>query len=355
MTSGTKKKIVFFIILLLIVAAFALMLRNKASIQSKANSNEVLVDFPVSLTAAVLDKVDDKLSMVGTTYGNTEVNLLSETAGRVLSVHVNVGDRVAAGAIIAKVDDEIKKANLQNADANYEKAKKDLDRYEQLFKTNSANEAQLDQFRLAFKLAEAAKIIAARQLKDCFITSPISGVVTTRNIEVGSVIGINTPIATIIDVSSLKVKINVAEKDVFKLKINDEVDVSAADILPGVVLKGKIKNINAKADESHTYPIEISIPNNGKVQLKSGMFVRVFFNSVAKGETVVLPRDAIIGSVRNPQVFVVEGDKAYLRNILIGAESGKKVEILQGVKVGEQVVTNGQINLKDGVKVTVVK
>jgi RND family efflux transporter MFP subunit len=293
--------------------------------------------------------------MVGTTYGNSEVNLLSETAGRVLSIHANIGDRVSVGSVIAKVDDEIKKANLLTAEANFDKAKKDLERYEQLFKEKSANEAQLDQARLAYKLTESAKIIASRQLKDASITSPISGVITARNIEVGSVVGQNTPVATIIDVSTLKVKINVAEKDVFKLKVNDEVDVSAEDILPGSVIKGRIKNINAKADESHTYAIEITIPNNGKIQLKSGMFVRVYFNSIAKGETIVLPRDAIIGSVRNPQIYVVEGDKAYLRNILIGAESGKKVEILQGVKVGEQVVTNGQINLKDGVKVSIVK
>ena len=354
--SSKIKKILFVIGIFVVIGIMvAVLLNNKAKLKAKVASNDIRTEFPVTTIQAKNGRLDETLNLVGTTNPNAELNLLSETQGRVLKVNFNIGDFVTEGKILVQVDDELKKAALLSAEANYEKAKKDLDRYESLFKEKSANEAQLDQAKLTFKLSESQLIIAKKQLNDTKITSPISGFITSRNIEVGSVLSVNTSIAGIVDISTLKIKLNVAEKDVFKLKVGETVN-AVSDIYPDKTFSGIIKNINAKGDEAHTYPIEIQVNNTSGFPLKAGMFLRVNFKSIQTDEGIIIPRVALIGSIKNPQVYVVadqDGKKfAKLRDINIGNSLGDDVEVTKGLSAGEIVIVNGQVNLQDNTQVS---
>ena len=122
------------------------------------------------------------------------------------------------------------------------------------------------------------------------------------------------------------------------------------------LFNAKVKSVNAKGDESHTYPVEITMPNNRDHPLKSGMFVRINFTTIMKKETMTVPRVALVGSVRDPYVYIVDNNNiARLRKILIGSETGSDLEIRSGLSNGEFVVTNGQVNLRDNTPVTIVK
>lgn len=355
MSSGSKKVLVISIFIAFLGVSILIMVNNKAKVQKKARSTEVMKDFPVMVAKVSREKLDDNLSLVGTTYGMSEVIVSSETQGRVISVNFDIGDNISAGKVLAQVDDELKKASLMNAEANYNKTKKDYERYEKLFQEKSVNEVQLEQSKLAYKIAESQYIIAKRQLNDTKINSPVSGVVTMRNIEVGTLINPGSPVASIVNISNLKVKVFVSERDVFKLKTNDKVEVTVNEVYPGVIFTGRIKSINVKGDETHTYLVEIALPNNSTNPLKAGMFARVHFKSTKSDETLVMPRSALVGSVLKPQTYIVKGNIAYLKNIVVGSEAGDKIEVLQGLNENDIVVSNGQINLKDGIKITVVK
>jgi RND family efflux transporter MFP subunit len=150
------------------------------------------------------------------------------------------------------------------------------------------------------------------------------------------------------------VKINVSEKDVFKLKIGDAVDVTT-DVYPGVTMEGRISTISAKGDELHTYPVEVILSNSTKTPLKAGMFGTVSFTAKSSGSNIVIPREAIVGSVKDAKVYVVENSIAKTRSIVTGKELGTSIEVLSGIRTGEVVVVNGQNNLKDNVAVTVRK
>lgn len=355
MNSKMKKLLFGLGILIVIIGVVAILLNNKAKLKAKVAENDIRTEFPVKSILTKKGKLDETLNLVGTTNPNAEVNLLSETVGRVLKVNFNVGDYVSAGKVLAEVDNELKKAALLSAEANIEKAKKDLDRYESLYKEKSANESQLDQAKLTYKLCESQLIIAKKQLSDTKITSPISGIITARNIEVGTVLSVNTSIAGIVDISTLKIKLNVAEKDVFKMKVGEAIN-AFSDIYPDKTFTGIIKNINAKGDEAHTYPIEIQINNTNDFPLKAGMFLKVNFKSIKSVEGIIIPRIAIIGSIKNPQVYVVidqDGKKiAKLKDISIGNSLGDDVEVINGLNEGETVIVNGQINLKDNSQVS---
>jgi RND family efflux transporter MFP subunit len=342
------------IVIAVISATLTLLFYNKSRMQAKVKNNEIQVAASVTVTKALLKLVPVTLSMVGTTYPDREVLIVSETQGKVVSVHANTGDRVVAGALIAKVDDELRRAALASAEINFEKAKSDRDRFEQLHKDSSVSDAQLEGARLAAKAAEVQYITARRQLNDTKIVAPFSGTITSRTIEVGSVLGNNTPVAGIVDISQLKIKLSIAEKDAFRLKVGDRVVVTT-DIYPSAEFTGTIRNINAKGDDAHAYPIEITLPNNPKQPLRAGMFARVTFTSLGTDKAIVIPRDALVGSIRDPKVFVVENNCAMLKNVVIRADVGSTLEIISGIAEGDVVVTNGQINLKDRAAVTILQ
>lgn len=351
-----RRKKLFFVWTIIIFSLFGsvvLLFTNKAKMKEKITKNVILSEFPVTVEPAKIEELNLTLEYIGSVYAFRDVNIQSESPGKIVAVKANLGDYVKKGTILAKLDDEMKLANLQSAEANYQKAKKDYQRYEQLFKEKSINESQLDQAKFLFETAEAQYRIAKKQFEDTKIIAPFSGLIAMRNAEVGAVVSANTVLFNLVDISTLRIKIQVPENDVLKIKEEDKVQI-ISDLKPDLTLEGKIQSIGAKADESRTFPVEIIVKNERNL-LRAGMFVRVRIPSTTKSKTLLIPREALVGSIKNPQVYVVENQVARLRNIKLGTEVGKKLEVLSGLSEGELVVTNGIINLKDSTKVILVQ
>ena len=348
------QKVKYILITVVVFAGIiAILMHNKSAIQAKTNID--LKDaYYVSVAKATTQKINENISFVGTVAANYDVNIVSETSGKVTGLYFKVGEYKSAGSVLVQIDDELKRANFQTAEANYLKAKKDFERYKSLFEQKSVTDAQLDQIKLAYVTAETQYTVAKRQLTDTKIVTPISGVVTNRTVDPGTMVQNGTTIANVVDISKLKVKVNVAEKDVFKLKNGDKVSITT-DVYPGQTIMGSVETISAKADEAHTYPVEIVVVNNGKNPLKAGMFARIEFNSLKRDEALTIPRTAILGSVRDPKIYVLENGFAKLRSIVIGGEYNSMVEVLSGLREGDQVVSSGQNTLSDNVKVTVIQ
>jgi RND family efflux transporter MFP subunit len=329
------------------------LLNNRANISAKSR-NEFQGAIPVTVAKVTEQKLSETLSLVGTITAINDVAVTAEVAGKVTAVLASVGDRVGAGAPIIQIDDELKKAAFEQAEANYDRAKRDFDRFKSLREEQSATESQKENAWTAFKVAEAQYIVARRQFHDTKVCTPIAGIVSARNVELGTMVNDRMVVANVVDVSRLKVKLNVAERDAFKLKTGDTVEVTT-DVYPGVTFEGRTTSISAKADEGHTYPVEITMENSREHPLRAGMFGRVAFVSLAKNEALAIPREALVGSMKDPRVYVVDGPLARERTIVVGGETGTDLTVLSGLTAGETVVVNGQNNLKDSVAVQVLK
>lgn len=340
--------------LLVLGLIIAILLYNKSKSDAMTKKSEILDAFHVTVTTVTQVSLREQLSLVGTIMANSDVPVVSETQGKVTNLQVNVGDYKTAGAVIAQVDDELKQAQLTMAEVNFQRAQKDLERYKSLNEQNSASDWQKETVWQQFKGAEAQLIIAKRQMNDTRIKMPISGIVTSKTIEVGTMVQPGMPVANVVDITRLKVKVNVSEQDAFKLQSGDEVKITT-DVYPGKEYSGRIASVGAKADESHTYPVEIVLPNSKDKPMKAGMFGRVHFTSIATNTSLVIPREALLGSVKNPQVFVVEKNVAKLRSIIIGDGGDGFIPVVGGLQAGEVIVVSGQNNLKDNVAVSVVK
>ncbi len=308
---------------------------------------------PVTIAKAEITDLSNSLTLVGTIMAGSDVNIVAEAGGRILQLHANPGQYKSAGSVIAEIDSELRRASVMNAQAAYEKAKMDYDRMEKMFKEGVVNAMQMDQARYGFQAAEAQLIMSKRQLRDTKVTTPISGIINARMVDQGATVAINAVIANIVDISTLKVKVNVSEKDAFALKNGDKVIVTT-DVYLGVEFSGQVASIAPKADEAHTYPIEIRMSNSKQYPLKAGMFGKVSFTSIEKSDALIIPRSALIGSIKNPKVFVIKDGKAELRDVQTGADAGIKLEIISGLQAGESIVTNGQNNLRPGSKVTII-
>lgn len=342
------------IALVALAAIVAILIYNKNSRAEAIAKSDVLREVPVTVAAVTRHVMQENLSLVGTTYANNDVMVVSETQGRITAVGVKIGDYVPAGGTLVQVDDELKRATFESSEVNFEKAKKDFDRYDALYKKNSITAAQYDGARLAFKNAEAQYIIARRQLNDTRVTSPIAGWVSARPVDVGTMLQPGTAVANVLDISTLKVKLSIAERDAFRIKVGDAVEI-ATDVYPGAKFAGRIFSIAAKGDDAHAYPVEIALPNTKEHPLRAGMFARVAFVSMPKEASLSIPREALIGSIKKPEVFVVDNDSARLRTIVVGDIVGNELGVRQGLNEGEKIVVNGQNNLKEGSRVTVVK
>lgn len=347
-----KVKYVLFTVVAVAVIVIVL-LHNRSQI--KAAENVVKVDtYPVNVDTVTMKHLTDNLNIVGTIKANDDVPIVSEAHGKVTNIYAEVGDFKQAGSTLIQVEDDLELAAFKTAEVNYHKAQKDFDRYQALYNEKSATDSQLEGAKLALQSAEAQYISAKKAYEDTKITTPISGIVTSRNVDMGTYVQGHAVVAEVVDIATLKVIINVSEKDVFNLKVGDKVEIKT-DVYPGVTFTGRIKTISDKGDAAHTYPVQVYLSNSKEHPLKAGMFAHVIINTKSNIKSLVIPRSSLIGSVKNAQVYVVENGIAKLRNLIIGNSSNNYLQVLSGLKEGDVVVVTGQNNLKDNFKVNIIR
>jgi RND family efflux transporter MFP subunit len=330
-------------------------MRNKATMEAKAEQPPSLA---ISVRAQVAEEqnISENLDINGVLQANNEVPVIAETQGRVVRVYASLGERVHAGSALVRVDTTLKYSALLFAKSTFDKTKKDLDRLEALRKENNASESELEGAQLAFQNAKSQFIAAERQFSDALIKSPISGTVVERPVNIGTMVIPGTPVATVVDISTLKLKANLPEQDVLRLRVGDNVKV-IADIYPSVQFSGKVAFISVRGNEAHSYPIEVVLSNNTQHPLKSGMSARLIRESNTSRKALIIPRLAVLGSTKEPSVYVLEQANgktlAKRRSIELGKENGTNIEVRSGLKLGERVIIAGQNNARDGVEVIV--
>ena len=345
------RRVIEWIVITAAVFLIVILLINNKSKREAAIFKEGTRAYPVTVEAVKYVTVSHDANFIGTTEAFNDVKLLSETSGRVTEVMVEDGDRVKRNTPLVQVDNELLKANYTLAEAAYEKAKLDLKRYENLLKEGNLSRNDYENARISVKNAEAQYVMTKKHLADARITSPIDGIVVKRNVNVGSTVGPGTPIANIVDISKLKIKVNLPERDLIRVKEKMPVIVTS-DVFQGRSFEGSVSSISVKADDSHTYTVEI-ILNNEKNLLKAGMFVNAIFHFTSNGKQLIVSRKALVGSIKEPKVYVVENNIARLRTIEVSGVTDEYMEVTRGITEGENVVVVGQTNLTDSAAVAV--
>jgi membrane fusion protein, multidrug efflux system len=342
------KKIIIIIVAIVLVGLIFFKLKSN---QDKINAKkEVSTDLNyVNVTVAKVQSmnIDQHLSLVGSLTAYAEVEISSEIQGTVTSVKAKLGQQVSKNTVIATIDDRIKKLNANSAKIDLDKKQKDYERYKNLFTGGTVTEQELDNSRVDYENAVIALEQAQKELSDATIVSPSEGIITEKHIEEGTHVNVGSPIVSMVNISKLKVKLNVSESNIYQLNVGDKTEITTS-VYPGVTFNGNISFISPKGDDSHNYQVEIVIANSDEHPLKAGTFVKVKISIPSKGNSLYILRETLQGSLSEAKVYLVKGDKAVLQPVTIGNSNNDYLEITSGLQEGDVVVASGFVNLEDG-------
>jgi RND family efflux transporter MFP subunit len=349
------------------------------------------------------ESVKRAVELVGTLAAVDQVTISSEADGKVSRILADLGDRVRAGQTLIQVDREKQQYNfeqqqatlaralaqygapdpqhlpdiektpdVQKANADLVQAKQAFDRTSELFKRSLVPQQMLDDagatlqskrasydlslqsaknLRASIQASEANMKLADRQLRDTEIRSPFDGYVEKRLVNLGELVKTQMPVMTVVRVDPLKVVAEIPEKMAPWIHDGQPVELHV-DAYQDRVFTGKVSRISpAVSTSTRAFPFEALVPNT-EALLKPGTFARVHIESGKVDEVLTLSHTALQYRYGVNRVFVVAGDKLSVRELKVGDRVGDRIEILEGVKAGEQVATTDVDKLTDGMKVS---
>lgn len=298
-------------------------------------------------------------------------NISTRMMGRITNIFVKVGDKVNKGQVLATISDEDFRAKKLQADAMiaeteaaFISAQKDYDRFNNLYKQQSATAKELDNVTLQYNAAKA-RVNAAKQAKNevnamlsySTLSAPFSGVVTQKLAEAGSISNPGMPLLTIEQSGILQVSATVAESDISNLRLGDTALIEVKST--GNIFRGKIIQINPSSQfTGGQYIIKVNIPEAAKSNLYSGMFVSIAIptkaNKDINSDAVTIPLSAIINRDELTGIYAVSNtNTALLRWIRLGKINGNSVEVLSGLSKNENFILSSESKLYNGAPVQV--
>ena len=304
----------------------------------------------VTVDAASTMRFVETIDAVGTARANEQVTLAAPVTERIVRLNFEDGDFVTRGQTIAVLAVSEENAQLNEAQARAREAGQQLDRVEALRERGFATQSSLDAQAALAAQARAAAAGAQAQIGDRIVEAPFSGWVSLRNISRGAVVSAGDEIVTISDVSPIKLDFAVPETMLSAIRPGQSI-VATAAAWPDQPFRGQIDTIAPVIDPAtRAVTVRAMIPNPDR-KLKPGMLLTVAIETEPR-TSLSVPELAVIGEGDARFVFVVGEDGVARRTeVRTGLRSQGRIEILDGLRPGQQVVTEGVVKLTDGMKV----
>ena len=275
-------------------------------------------------------------------------NVVPQAGSRIKKINVEVGDFVAKGQILAEMD----QTSLEQTKLKLDNDALELSRLKELYEAGALSKSDYEAMQLSYNVSNSQY---QNLMENTILRSPLTGVVTARNYDVGDMYAMSSPIFVVQQISPVKLLVGISETDYTKVKKGDSVDITA-DAIPGRTFVGKVNRIYPVIDPaSHTFTAEVVVQNNDRA-LRPGMFARAKV-TFAVNHSIVVPDIAIVKQQGSGQksVFVLNGDNTVSSRIVtLGRHTGSDYEILEGLGEGEKVVTKGHTALRNGSEVNVI-
>lgn len=301
----------------------------------------------VSVETVSVREVPQIASYTSTVEPYAKNNIAPQSGGRITKINVEVGDFVKKGQVVAEID----KTQLLQVELQMKNNEIEYNRLKGLYDAGGLSQSDLDAIELAYRVS---KTNYENLLENSVLISPIDGVITARNYDVGDMYTMGQPIYTVQQITPVKLIVGISEVDYTKVKKGDKVELSV-DAIPGKLFSGKVNRIYPTVDvATRTFSVEIIVENADRV-LRPGMFARVSVN-FGVNNSVVVPDLAVVKQSGSGErfIYVLNPDNTVeYKKVTLGRRMGAEYEVLEGIADGAVVVTKGQSRLKDGVKVRI--
>jgi RND family efflux transporter MFP subunit len=319
--------------------------------------------------------------VTGTLVSRSQVDVKAEVIGRITRFDKEEGDRVEAGEPVIFVNDEnyqlalrqaeaaiaVAEAGLARAELARSHARSEMERAENLLKSGGITDKDLKAAQLADRDAGAQVLMAKAQLeqsrsalsvtqkhiRDTVIHAPVAGEIQRKIVNKGAYVEAPTHVFSIVDNGRLELESSVATSDLAPVRQGQRVNFTV-NAYPGAAFEGRVIEIAPSVDEqTRSAKVRIQVDNSAR-KLKAGMFAQGEILTGVSSGAIIIPSSAVYRddrSAKSSYVFVVENGAAARRGVRIGRERDSQLEIVEGLKPGDQVIAEQNIEIADGVRV----
>jgi membrane fusion protein (multidrug efflux system) len=355
------------LLLFIVVVLISSRIIERKKLQALDSSAKAESIIPVKIMKVQPGPVTKYIKSSGVIRAWQQAVILSEVMGKVKSISAKVGDLLDPGSPILKIDDELlqyaveqAKAQVLQLEANMETSISEFERKKSLFQKKVISELEFDLVKAKEKAdramldsARAAFKIARRDLRNTLIKSPLRGILAEQTVDIGSNVGVGTKAATVVDITSVKIKLGISEKEIGKIMEGQTVAVET-DAYPGEKYAGSVYSVGTMADDfTLTFPVEIVVLNNQGLILKPGMTARISINIGSYPSAIALPQEAVIEENAQSFVWTINSNHAHKVYLSPADIIGSQVVFTEGLDAGRLVIVTGMERLFEGVSVQV--
>ena len=304
----------------------------------------------VSIATVEPVRFADTIEAVGTAYARESTVLASTVTERIVRLNFRDGEQVRKGDVIAELARSEETADLAGAQAQAREAEQQLQRLRALQKQGFATNARVDEQLALVNAARARAGAVSAQIGDRVIRAPFNGVIGLRRISVGATVNAGTEIATVADISTIKLDFSVPESFLGAIRVGQAIEARAA-AYNNELFKGQVEGIDPIVDPATRSVIVRAVLPNGDRRLRPGMLLTVSIISNPRS-VLAVPELSLVAEADRTYVFKVDPEMTALRTpVRTGARQNGMVEITRGLKAGDRIISEGVVKARDGGKV----
>ena len=316
----------------------------------------------VSVTKVETTTYQPTLSGVGTIEAEEQVNVTTESGGKVVKIAFKDGQTVKRGDLLVELNDEVQRAELEDALAKQAQSKDAMDRYAPLLKEGAISQLRYDEIESRYKENTARVAEARAALSFVHVTAPFSGRLGISQVSLGELIQPGRTIVTLDTEGGLYCSFTIPESK-RSLVFVDQTATLTSDVAPGETFEGKVSAVDPEVNvTTRNFGVRVSLPTD-QAKLTPGAFAHVTLDLKETEKVIMIPRTAIAYTLYGDTVYLLDattetqrdGETAYQIKksaVTPGDEHGKNVVITKGLEDGQLIVTSGQLRLNDGDWVT---
>jgi membrane fusion protein, multidrug efflux system len=308
---------------------------------------------PVEIIRAKAGQATRELRSVGTLASDESVEVAGEIPGRITDIAFQEGESVRAGDVLVRLDNALTRAEAADAAAKLVLAEANFARASSLSKSGTGTQRARDEALAALETARATVELNRVRLDKMEIRAPFDGVVGLRRVSVGAFAQIGQALVNLEKIDALKLDFQLPEINLADVRVGMPIEITV-DAFPGQMFEGRIYAIDPHLDVNGRSLRIRGRLSNADLLLRPGLFARVTLRSETRNQIVLVPESAIVPRDGGTFVYVVRDGRAVETKVRLGRRLAGEVEVLEGLKPDETVVSAGQIRLRDGTLVEIV-
>lgn len=347
-----KKRHIFFTIFILVVIA---LIANRFLTNKKMNSpmNNRNTASTMTVKGSILKPQEfaDNISLSGTLEANEEIDIRSEISGIVENINFNEGTKIQKGQLLFQLNDIELRAQLSKVKTAEQLASENQRRAKLLLENQAISQEEYEVANANFESARAETQLIAAQLSKTTVRAPFSGTIGLRSISSGTYITPSTQIAKLVNTSQLKITFSIPEKYASEAKVGNNVTFTTSS--SNEAYFGSVYAIEPQVDVMTRTLKMRAIVDNTEGKLYPGTYANITLPLETVNDALLVPTEALIPIQNGKKIFVLNNGKAKEVIVEIGRRTANMVRVLDGLKVGDTILTSGVMSLKNGSSIKV--